>query len=257
MPTNDEGANGQDGSRSAGYLALIVTAAGSSSRMGGSVKKEYLTINDGGTDTVSVLSSALRAFLSTGLFSDIAITVPAGGEAEACALLERDGAIGALLCANRTRPIVFAEGGPSRQESVRKGLERLAASIAEEGRPLPSIVLVHDGARPWVTERTIRLVADLAARRGAAIPGVNPVDTQKEIDADGKIIRHLDRSRILAVQTPQGFRFADLLEAHRKAAGDGRTYTDDAEIWGRYAGDAWVCEGDRENKKITYKDDLS
>lgn len=244
MPTNNEG------------YALIVTAAGSSARMGGSVKKEYLTIDENGVDTISVLSSALHAFLSTGLFSDILITVPAGGEDAAHNLLERDGRIDALVCAHHARPIVFAEGGPTRQESVRNGLERLASVISDEGRSLPDIVLVHDGARPWVTETLIRDVVRCAELHGASVPGFNPVDTQKEVDDTGKIIRHLDRSKIVSVQTPQGFRFATLLEAHRSAASDGRAYTDDTEIWGRYAGDVFVCEGDRENKKITFMDDL-
>jgi len=58
------------------------------------------------------------------------------------------------------------------------------------------------------------------------------------------------------VQTPQGFRLNELLEAHGKAANDGRAYTDDTEIWGRYAGEVHVCPGDRNNRKITWKGDL-
>lgn len=256
MPTNDERDGRTDGAHMARSLALILTAAGSSARMGGSVKKEYLTIDDSGTDTVSVLSSALHAFLSTGLFSDILITVPPGGIAEASALLARDGRIDALVCAHRSRPIVFAEGGATRQASVKNGLERLASVIADEGRPLPELVLVHDGARPWVTERTILAVVECARLRGASVPGYNPVDTQKEVDDTGKVIRHLDRPKIVSVQTPQGFRFAPLLDAHRAAALDGKAYTDDTEIWGRYSGDVYVCEGDRANKKITFQEDL-
>ncbi len=58
------------------------------------------------------------------------------------------------------------------------------------------------------------------------------------------------------MQTPQGFRLNELLEAHGKAANDGRAYTDDTEIWGRYAGEVHVCPGDRNNRKITWKGDL-
>jgi 2-C-methyl-D-erythritol 4-phosphate cytidylyltransferase len=95
------------------------------------------------------------------------------------------------------------------------------------------------------------------ADHGAAVPAIAAVDTQKETDASGRIVRHLDRSRVVAVQTPQGFRFSDLLDAHRRASGDGVAYTDDTEIWGRYVGDVYVCTGDRDNKKITFQEDLA
>lgn len=234
--------------------ALLLTAAGSSVRMGGIAKKEYLTIREESTGTISVLSSSLFAFLSTGLFSRILITVPKNGEADARSVLKADGRIEALLSAQSVR-LQFAEGGSSRQESVRKGLEHLAAE-GGSGGSLPDTVLIHDAARPWVSEKVIREVLETTLLKGAAVPAIPPVDTEKEIDPSGKIIRHLDRSRIICVQTPQGFRFRELLAAHEKAAGDSRTYTDDTEIWGTYAGDVYKTEGDRENRKITYPGDL-
>jgi len=230
--------------------ALVLTAAGNSTRMGGEVKKEYLEL-DG---NVTVLSSALHAFLATGKFKYILITVPAGGEAEARCVLSRDSRIAALLDAAGIT-LRFAEGGKSRQESVRNGIEALARLTADEAAP-PDIVLIHDGARPWVTADTIGAVLDGTASYGASVPAIPSVDTQKEIDGTGKIIRHLERDRIVSVQTPQGFRLNELLEAHGKAANDGRAYTDDTEIWGRYAGEVHVCPGDRNNRKITWKGDL-
>ena len=93
--------------------------------------------------------------------------------------------------------------------------------------------------------------------KGACAPAVPVVDTCKETDAaTGAIVRHLPRARLAAVQTPQCFYFKKLLEAHRKAHNDGKTYTDDTEIWGAYEGDVYVCEGERTNVKITYKEDL-
>lgn len=234
--------------------ALILTAAGSSTRMGGPVKKEYLTIAENEAGRISVLSSALHAFLSTKLFSDIIITVPSSGEAEARRVLAEDRRIAPLLEASGIT-LYFAEGGRTRQESVRAGIELLAARwINEAGAG--DIVLIHDGARPWISKAAIRRVIETTELRGAAVPGIPSVDTQKEIDSDGRIVRHLDRSRIMSVQTPQGFRFDAIRSAHAKAADDGCSYTDDTEIWGRYAGDVYVCEGDRENRKITYQGDL-
>jgi len=68
--------------------------------------------------------------------------------------------------------------------------------------------------------------------------------------------QHMQRSRIFAVQTPQAFVFEPLLEAHKKASMDGRTYTDDTEIWGQYCGDVYISYGENTNRKITYKEDL-
>jgi 2-C-methyl-D-erythritol 4-phosphate cytidylyltransferase/2-C-methyl-D-erythritol 4-phosphate cytidylyltransferase/2-C-methyl-D-erythritol 2,4-cyclodiphosphate synthase len=239
---------------------LVLTAAGSSTRMGGDKKKEYLTISQDGDERVSVLSSALYAFLETGLFPIIVITVPQAGEAETRAVLAEDSRIAKSL-ANQKIELRFAEGGASRQESVMNGLKEAERILKQTDRAQPSeaiddIVLIHDGARPWVSGKMIADVIANVRAHGAAVPGTPSVDTQKEIDDTGKIIRHLDRSRIVSVQTPQGFFFGELLEAHRKAALDGRTYTDDTEIWGRYAGDVYVCPGERENRKITWPGDL-
>lgn len=237
--------------------ALILTAAGSSTRMGDGVKKEYRTVSESADGLISVLSSALYPFLSTGLFSCILITIPPGGEAGARRVLSEDRRIGPLI--DRAGiDLRFAEGGSTRQASVRNGLEALEQRSKEAGDRAHSVdtVLIHDGARPWVSPSCIRAVLECVALHGAAVPAVPSVDTQKETDDQGRIVRHLDRSRVVCVQTPQGFGFRKLLEAHRKAAGDGREYTDDTEIWGRYAGDVYVCAGDRENRKITFRGDI-
>ncbi len=230
--------------------ALVLTAAGNSTRMGGETKKEYLSV----AGDITVLSSALHAFLSTRLFSFILITVPERGEAEARRVLAEDRRIAPLL-ESAGITLRFAEGGSTRQESVRNGLEALSRFTAGAAEP-PEIVLIHDAARPWVSPDTIRAVLEGTVLHGAAVPGIPSVDTQKEIDATGRIIRHLVRDSIVSVQTPQGFRLQDLIAAHTRAAGDGRVYTDDTEIWGRYAGDVHVCAGDRNNRKVTYKGDL-
>ena len=121
---------------------------------------------------------------------------------------------------------------------------------------IPDAVLIHDGARPFVSKKIIDDVISSLEKSGAAVPGVPAVDTQKQVDENGKIVAHLERSKIFAVQTPQAFQFAPLLEAHKKASADGRVYTDDTEIWGQYCGDVYISYGETTNKKITYKEDL-
>lgn len=235
---------------------LVLTAAGASTRMGGATKKEYLTLETGGDGRISVLSSALHAFLSTHLFPYIVITVPAAGEAEARRVLAEDRRIGLLTEADGVR-LAFTSGGSTRQESVRNGLTALALIMAPAtGEKADETVLIHDAARPWVTPEIIIAVLDGVRSHGASVPAVQPVDTHKEIDADGKIVRHLERSRLAAVQTPQGFTLRRLLEAHERAASDGAVYTDDTEIWARYSGDVYVCEGSAANRKVTYQGDI-
>ena len=250
-------------------FALILTAAGSSARFSASgsgsasaaVKKEYEPLQSslfpkqkGGT----VLSCAAEAFLSAldntpdFVFSRFVITLPPE-------TAHREKALKALYAGSFVQDALteaglkpeFVEGGTDRRESILKALEYLA------GKKEPDIVLVHDAARPFASPALIRSVLYLCAEKGAAAPAVPPVDTYKEAEqADGRIVRHLERSRLAAVQTPQGFYFKPFLDAHRKARTDGRTYTDDTEIWGAYAGDVFLCEGERSNMKITYKEDL-
>jgi len=224
--------------------AVLITAAGSSQRFG--EKKEFLPLC---SDThTSVLSACLSAFVSTACFSCYVITVPQGNVSAAYTLLAADTQLSAFFSTYQER-IHIIEGGASRQESVYKGLLTLADKSIR-------YILVHDGARPWVSSKVITAVLAATEQYGAVVPAISVTDTQKEVDETGKIIRHLRRDRLVAVQTPQGFIFESLLDAHRKACHDGAPYTDDSEIYARYCAPVYICPGARENKKITYREDL-
>lgn len=221
-------------------IAIIITAAGSSTRIGGSIKKEYLPYKKG-----TVLSGCADTFLNacTGRYeiTDFIVTCPKGG------IEECRKALGELYLKSPVK-IKITEGAETRQKSVYKGM------CAVEGKP--QIVLIHDGARPFVSERVIIDAVEAAIEYGASVPGITPTDTQKEIDEEGFIVRHLVRSSLSAVQTPQCFDFAKLMEAHKRALSDKREYTDDTEIWGAYCGRVRVIPGDVNNIKITYPADL-
>ena len=224
--------------------AVLITAAGNSQRFG--EKKEFLPLS---SDThTSVLSACLYAFVSTAQFSSYVITVPKGQVETACSLLIADTRLSSFVDTHRDS-LHIVEGGTSRQESVYKGLLALADKNI-------TCILVHDGARPWVSGEVITSVLTATEQYGAAVPAISVTDTQKEVDETGKIIRHLKRDRLAAVQTPQGFRFEPLLYAHRQACDDGNIYTDDSEIYARYCGTVYICPGSRKNKKITYREDL-
>ena len=222
-------------------IGIVICAAGSSTRFGSSVKKEYLPLETG-----TVLSTSVKKFINALNISALVITVPHNGTEQAKAALFNDPSI------NYPENIFFTEGGSTRQESVYNALLTLQSL-----KNPPEYVLIHDGARPFVTEKIITATINAAILHGAAAPGTTPVDTQKLLDENNFIIEHLQRSRMSAIQTPQGFKLKELLEAHKKALQDNKEYTDDTEIWGKYCGKVMTVQGDAANKKITYASDYN
>ena len=230
-------------------VAVVITAAGSSTRMGGTVKKEYLPLGDG-----TVLSACVKAFENASRnqehpfeISHMIITVPMNGATEAAeavsAFFEFDD--------DMKEKVDYVQGGYTRQKSVLNALEHIQKSSVQ-----PEYILIHDGARPFITENLIHFVLQGAKEFEAAAPGIKPVDTIKEINENGFIVKHLERRLLTAIQTPQGFVYDKLLAAHKKAASDGHDYTDDSEIWGKYVGPVKLVTGDPKNIKITYPGDL-
>ena len=222
-------------------IGIVICAAGSSTRFGSSVKKEYLPLETG-----TVLSTCVKKFINALNISALVITVPHNGTEQAKAALFNDPSI------NYPENIFFTEGGSTRQESVYNALLTLQSL-----KNPPEYVLIHDGARPFVTEKIITDTINAAILHGAAAPGTTPVDTQKLLDENNFIVEHLQRSRMSAIQTPQGFKLKELLEAHQKALKDNKEYTDDTEIWGKYCGKVMAVQGDAANKKITYASDYN
>ena len=247
-------------------IALILVAAGSSSRIGfdktgTKIKKEYLPMNDG-----TVLSNAAKAFLSTLDFTTVVVTYPIADNAEAMQENEqksKDALFSDDFVKNYKAKFIFVPGGKTRQESVLDALEAI-----NENSPDCSLVFIHDGARPFLKSETVEITYRAASEFGAAVPGLQPTETQKKIDENGFIVKHLVRSSLTAVQTPQVFKFEPILEAHRLAAESKKTFTDDTEIWDEYVakhrdknGEPYshvkVVMGDPENKKITYPKDIA
>ena len=144
-----------------------------------------------------------------------------------------------------------AHGGATRQASVYAGLQALAAEK-------PDIVLIHDAARPFVSAAVIARAIDAAGRTGAAVPTIPVTDTIKQVGATGNVEATPERARLRIAQTPQAFRFDAILEAHRRAARDGRDdFTDDAAL-AEWAGlTVATFEGDPANMKLTTPDDFT
>jgi 2-C-methyl-D-erythritol 4-phosphate cytidylyltransferase/2-C-methyl-D-erythritol 2,4-cyclodiphosphate synthase len=209
--------------------ALIV-AAGRGARFGGELPKQYLGL--GGS---SVLRHAVAAFTTHSRVAGVLVTIRPEDQSH-----YGRATVGLTLLA----PI---PGGPERQDSVRLGLEALAAHR-------PDRVLIHDGARPFPGAALIDRVIDGLDRASAAIPALPLGDTIKRVE-DGLIRATVDRAQLWRAQTPQGFHFAPILAAHRAAAG--HVLTDDAAV-AEAAGIApLIVAGSEENLKVTTAEDLA
>lgn len=143
-----------------------------------------------------------------------------------------------------------ALGGATRQASGLAGLEMLANNP-------PDIVLIHDAARPFVSAALVRRAIAATVRHDAAIPGIAVADTIKQVD-DAALVRATpNRASLRAAQTPQAFRFAAILAAHRACAASGRTQlNDDAAVAEQTGLAVHVFEGERGNMKITTPEDF-
>src|SRR6266508_336491 len=217
----------------AGIVAAVVVAAGRGLRAGGDQPKQYRMV--GGQPVIRPSLATLAGH--PGIEAVQPVIHP-----EDVDRFEAASAGLALL------PPVF--GGATRQVSVRAGLEALASRK-------PDLVLVHDAARPFASPALIAR-AMAAAKTGAAVPVLPVVDTVKSIDAAGTITGTIDRERLRVVQTPQGFGFELLLDAHRRAVAAGREdFTDDAAL-AEWAGlKVTTFEGEAGNVKLTTAEDFA
>lgn len=145
--------------------------------------------------------------------------------------------------------LMLAPGGRTRTESVRNGLEDLPDEAA--------IVLVHDAARPLIDDSTIdRVIAE--AREGrCSIAALPVVDTLKEVDEEGRIVRTIERERLWRAQTPQGFPRDVIVRAHREAASNHINATDDAGLCERLGIPVTVVRGSERAMKITDESDFA
>ncbi|MDD7417350.1 MAG: 2-C-methyl-D-erythritol 2,4-cyclodiphosphate synthase [Spirochaetales bacterium] len=248
-------------------FSVVIPAAGLSTRMKKSTdyqggKKEYLPMKSvlfQNEKASTVLSCVAEAFLLAAKnnpqykLRSIVVVIPPDDDT---ANLEAYEAFFAspqvsLLAEQLTARIDFVPGGETRQESVKIALDFLSQLN-------PDFVAIHDGARPWIRPELIEKCLKTAFEKGSCAPIIKVVDTIKKIDGDDQTISsHLRRDELGAIQTPQVFDFQKLLKANVEAEKNNFSATDDTEIWGAFSGEkVFFCEGDENNKKITYISDV-
>ncbi|WP_240138255.1 2-C-methyl-D-erythritol 4-phosphate cytidylyltransferase [Streptomyces sp. MUM 178J] len=222
--------------------AAVIPAAGRGVRLGPGAPKALRTLN--GTP---MLIHAVRAMAASRAVSLVVVVAPPEGAGEVKNLLD------AHALPERTDYLVVP-GGDTRQESVRAGLDALPEGIG--------IVLVHDAARPLVPVDTVDAVVE-AVRGGApaVVPALPLADTVKEVEPGAKgepepVLATPERSRLRAVQTPQGFDRATLVRAHEAVEVSGEGATDDAGMVERLGAPVVVVPGHEEAFKVTRPLDL-
>ncbi len=142
--------------------------------------------------------------------------------------------------------IKIVEGGKTRQESVYNGLKSIDCDY----------VLIHDGARPMITPKLINEVKKAVIDKKAVSVMTKTIDTIKEIDASGKIIKTIDRTKLYNTQTPQAFEYNLIRSIHEKLSNNGKIYTDDCSMAEELGYDVYIVEGDYKNIKITVPNDI-
>ena len=221
--------------------------------MGGGLKKEYRPLPgafavDG--RPLTVLGAALGAFAADLRIAPLVVVHPLDDESGEFAARA---ALGSYAAEARENRLLFVPGGENRRVSVYHALALLSAYR-------PEFVLIHDGARPWLGKELVERVIGGLEQHDAVIPVMPLTETPKLIE-NGVVVEHLKRSAAAAAQTPQGFRFEQIYLAHRKAAEralrTGAEFTDDAEIYGAFAGTVAVVDGEARNRKITFPEDLA
>ncbi len=220
--------------RRADKIGVVIAAGGRGRRFGGTLPKQFAAL--GG---VPILARTLRIFEGMREVGVIVVVVPREHLKRAVRIIFR---------ARIRKVAAVVVGGADRQKSVRAGLEAFW--------PVPDIVLVHDAVRPFVRRRVVRDVIREAADCGGAVVGVRVTDTVKVVNSAGYSVRTLAREGLWAVQTPQGFRYRLLLEAHRVAEQAGYVGTDEASLLERLGRRVRVVVGDEGNVKITTREDL-
>jgi len=217
-------------------VIAVIPAAGSGTRMGSARSKQFMDLCG-----KPMLAITLERFQECSHVDGIVVVVSEQNIA-ACTreIVDRYG---------MSKVTAVVSGGRRRQESVKNGIEAAPNSS--------TWILVHDGARPLVTLELIERVITAARGYRAVIPGIPVKDTLKEIDSRGRVVKTVERGALRSIQTPQVFRYEDILSAHKKAVEEGwEGVTDDACLIEKIGIPVELIQGEETNIKITTAKDL-
>lgn len=212
----------------------IILAAGKGNRMGAEINKQFLKLRER-----PILYYTLKAFEENKNIDEI-ILVAAKEEIDYC----KENIVKKYNF-NKIKKVV--EGGKERQYSVLNGLNTLNDC---------NIVIIHDGARPFLTEKIINEGIAYAKEYGACACGVTPKDTIKVMDKENFSIDTPNRQELFCVQTPQCFKYDLILDSHIKINNEKLKVTDDTMVVEKYGHKVYLYKGEYTNIKITTPEDM-
>ena len=210
--------------------AVVVVAAGSGSRMGGEIPKQYLQLQG-----KPLIIHTLERFLR---FDPEMMMVVVLASAHKNLWEQMAGSY------EVARRVTLAEGGTTRYDSVKNGLMHIDQEI---------VTGIHDAVRPLVSQDTLIRSYDAALHAGSGIPVIEMDESVRMLDLQGGST-HMDRSRLKRVQTPQVFKSDRIIQAYQQPYDP--VFTDDASVYESVYGTVTLVEGNRENIKITTPDDM-
>ena len=214
-------------------VSAIILAGGKGKRMGKDISKQFILVKD-----KPIIYYTIKKFSDCKLIDEIILVLPKD-EIEYCKkeVLEK----------YSLKVDKIIAGGKERQDSVYNGLKALKNS---------DIVLIHDGARPFVSEKIILDGIENAKKYGAAAPGVMPKDTIKVKDELSFSKETLKRESLIAIQTPQVFKKDIIVKCHERVREDNISVTDDTMVVEKYGYKVYLYDGDYINIKVTTPEDL-
>jgi 2-C-methyl-D-erythritol 4-phosphate cytidylyltransferase len=212
---------------------VVIVAAGKGKRMGKNISKQFIEIKE-----KPILYYTLKTFSECDYIDKIFLVISKDDRA----YCEKE-----VIYKYKFKNITIVEGGAERQESVYNGLKAINNC---------DIVLIHDGARPFVSEKIIKEGIEYAKIYGASACGVKPKDTIKVKDFNSFSVETPDRDTLIAVQTPQCFKYNLIMQLHNRLKKDEISVTDDTMILEQYGQKVFLYEGDYNNIKITTPEDI-
>ena len=216
-------------------ISAIILAGGKGKRMGSAISKQFIDIKG-----KPIIYYTLKKFSENKKIDNIIVVLP---EDEVKYFIEN------ILKKYELRINKIVIGGKERQDSVYNALKSLKNSSTD-------IVLIHDGARPFISERIINEGIKFAEIYGAAAPGVMPKDTIKVKNEKNFSVDTPNRANLVSIQTPQVFKFDEILECHEKIRYNGEMVTDDTMVVEKYGYSVYLYDGEYTNIKVTTPEDL-
>lgn len=213
---------------------VIIVAAGTGSRMKKDINKQFIKLNN-----KEIIVHTIDKFYNNNSIDDIVVVIKES---------EEEYFINNVIKKYGFDNIKITYGGNERQDSVYNGIKELDKNC--------DVVIVHDGARPFVTDDIIKNSIEEAKKHNAVVVGVKVKDTIKIVGEDGNIIDTPNRSYLWSVQTPQVFKYEVITKAYEDAYNGNYYGTDDAMLVERIGYNVKIIEGSYDNIKITTQEDL-